>query len=239
VSEKPHKTEDDHLAIARTRLCEAALPHVPFDGWSEACFKAALQDADIDTALARLSCPRGALDLALAYHKSGDAEMATRMKGPEFAALRYSAKVAAAVRFRLEAATDKEVVRKGMTFFAMPAHASEGAAAIWRTCDLIWNTLGDTSDDLNWYSKRTILSAVYSSTLLFWLGDNSAGHAATWEFLDRRIANVMQFEKLKSSLRKNPLFNGFLRGPGQILDRIKAPAGSGNIDLPGHITQQR
>ena len=42
---------------------------------------------------------------------------------------------------------------------------------------------------------RAILSSVYSATVLYWLGDESAGHGATWSFLDRRIADVMQFEK--------------------------------------------
>ena len=33
--------------------------------------------------------------------------------------------------------------------------------------------LGDTSRDINWYTKRTSLSAVLSATALYWLGDES------------------------------------------------------------------
>jgi ubiquinone biosynthesis protein COQ9 len=40
--------------------------------------------------------------------------------------------------------------------------------------------------------------------VLFWLGDDSPGHQATWEFLDRRIEDVMQIEKLKGALPKFP-----------------------------------
>jgi ubiquinone biosynthesis protein COQ9 len=39
---------------------------------------------------------------------------------------------------------------------------------------------------------------VFSSTLLYWLNDRSEGDQATWDFLDRRIADVMRFEKLKA-----------------------------------------
>ena len=35
----------DHTPDAMARLVEAALMHVPFDGWSEASFKAAATDA--------------------------------------------------------------------------------------------------------------------------------------------------------------------------------------------------
>ncbi len=239
MSDKLQKTEDDHLAEAREALLDAALAHVPFDGWGDACFFAALADATnesgVDETLARLACPRGALDLALAYHRRGDALMTSRAQSGDLSAMRYSERVAALVRLRIEASNDREIVRRGLTFFAMPAHAAEGAGAIWQTCDLIWKTLGDNSDDLNWYSKRAILSAVYSSTLLFWLGDDSQDHQATWDFLDRRIENVMQFEKVKGSLRKNPIMQSFMRGPGQLLDRIHAPGEKGNPDLPGHI----
>jgi ubiquinone biosynthesis protein COQ9 len=239
MSETAHKSEQVHLEQARNRLLAAALPNIPFDGWSAASFAAAVSDSGVDPELARQACPRGAVDLALTYHRQGDLEMVARAKATDLTALRYSARVAALVRFRLEATPDPEIVRRGVTFFAMPAHATDGAEAIWQTCDLIWNTLGDTSDDLNWYSKRAILSAVYSSTLLFWLGDESEGHSATWQFLDRRIANVMQFEKLKSNARKNPLIQAFMRGPGKLLDKVQAPGRGNNRDgrpdLPGFM----
>jgi ubiquinone biosynthesis protein COQ9 len=84
-------------------------------------------------------------------------------------------------------------------------HAADGARAIWGTADAIWTALGDTSDDMNWYSKRASLSAVYGATVLFWLGDDSTGHQATWDFLDRRIEGVMRFEKAKAAMAANPL----------------------------------
>ena len=218
----------------RETLLDASLIHVPFDGWTEATFAAAVSDADIDMALARAVCPRGAVDLALAYHARGDAQMVERLKSEDLSELRFSEKVAAAVRFRLEASDDKEAVRRGTTLFALPAYAADGAKAIWGTCDLIWDTLGDTSDDANWYTKRATLSAVYSSTVLFWLGDDSPEHQATWAFLDRRIDNVMQFEKLKAQVNKNPLFKPFLAGPNWLMSQVKAPVRM--KDLPGSLS---
>ena len=80
-------------------------------------------------------------------------------------------------------------------------HAADGAKAIWGTADRIWTALGDTSDDLNWYTKRATLSAVYGATVLYWLGDDLARTIRRrGSFLDRRIDGVMQFEKLKASI---------------------------------------
>ena len=108
--------------------------------------------------------------------------------------------------------------------FALPMHAADGAKALWSTADAIWDALDDPSDDFNWYSKRAILSGVMSSTLLYWLGDHSEGQAASWEFLDRRIENVMQFEKLKASVNDNRFLRPFLAGPNWLMSQIRRPS---------------
>lgn len=220
---------------AKEQLLNAILDHVPFDGWSETSFRAAIEDSDIDDGLARAICPRGAVDLALAFHARGDAAMLERLKTEDLSGLKFREKIAAAVRFRLQAVEDKEAVRRGVTLFALPVYAADGAKAIWGTCDLIWDALGDTSDDVNWYTKRATLSGVYSSTLLFWLGDETPGYQATWEFLDRRIEGVMQFEKLKAQVNENPLFKPFLAVPNWLAGQVKAPVKM-RTDLPGSLS---
>jgi len=223
---------------AKQQLLNAILNHVPFDGWSETSFRAAITDSDLEDGLARAICPRGAVDLALAYHARGDAVMLERIKTEDMSDLKFREKIAAAVRYRLEAVEDKELVRRGMTLFSLPMHAGEGAKAVWQTCDMIWDALGDTSDDVNWYTKRATLSGVYSSTLLFWLGDDSPDHQRAWEFLDRRIDDVMQFEKLKAQVRDNPLFKPFLAVPNWLASQVKAPMKM-RADLPGLLNPRK
>jgi ubiquinone biosynthesis protein COQ9 len=187
----------------------------------------------VDPGLARALFPRGAVDLALAFHRRGDAAMTDRLKAADLLSMRYRDRVAAAIRCRLEAVADKEAVRRGTTLFALPNHAADGAKAIWGTADAIWTALGDTSRDLNWYTKRATLSAVYAATVLYWLGDDSIGHQNTWEFLDRRIDDVMRIEKAKAGLRDNPLSRALLAGPKKLLGRVRAPTLPD--DLPGNF----
>lgn len=216
------------------QLVDAALPHVPFDGWSKATLDLAIRDLGMDAAVAHGACPRGAVDLAVAFHKAGDAKMVQRLHDEDLSTLRFRDRIAAAVRYRLDAIEDKELVRRGTTLFSLPQHSGDGAACIWGTVDAIWTALGDTSDDVNWYTKRATLSAVYSTTVLYWLGDDSAENAATWEFLDRRIDNVMQFEKVKAKLRDNPLLKPLAR----LMPDVKAPGCATRTDMPGTFTNQ-
>ena len=124
-------------------------------------------------------------------------------------------------------------MRRGTTLFALPTHTGDATKLIWDTADAIWTALGDTSQDVNWYTKRMTLSGVYSATVLFWLGDQSEGHADTWAFLDRRIDNVMQIEKLKAQVRESPSLSKLLAGPNWALSRIKAPQNRSQTGMPG------
>ncbi|MEY8118664.1 COQ9 family protein [Falsihalocynthiibacter sp. BN13B15] len=225
----------EQLLKTKEALLEAALPHVVFDGWSTATLAEAALDAGISPEDAQAAYPRGGVDLAIAFHKAGDAMMLERLAAADMSNLRFRDKITAAVRYRIEAVTDKEAVRKGSALFALPQNAADGSKLVWGTCDAIWNALGDTSDDVNWYTKRATLSGVYASTVLYWLGDDGEGNTATWEFLDRRIDNVMQIEKFKASVRKNPIFSKLMAGPAKVLSGIRAPhAAVKRDDFPGH-----
>ncbi len=219
------------MTDTKEKLLDAALAHVPFDGWSDAAFQAAIDETGVAPGLARGLFPRGAVDMAVAYHRRGDARMVERLKQADLGSMRFRDRIAAAVRYRLEAVEDAELVRRGMTLFALPQYAPDGARLIWETCDHIWSTLGDESDDINWYTKRATLSGVYSSTVLYWLGDQSEGHEATWAFLDRRIEDVMRFETFKANVRKNEALSKVLKGPLDLLGRIRAP--KSRDDMPG------
>lgn len=206
--------------------------HVPFDGWSDEALYAACEDTGISEEEARSYYPRGAVDMAFAYHKRGDAKMVARLEAEDLSQMRFRDRIAYAVRVRLEVA-DKELVRRGMALFALPLNAADGSRALWETAGLIWETLGDSSTDVNWYTKRATLSAVYSSSVLYWLGDDTPGQTATWEFLDRRIDNVMTIEEVKGKVRGTPMHKLFMAGPGRLLDMIQAP-GTPRDGYPGH-----
>ncbi len=223
----------------KDRLLDAALAHVPFDGWSEATLAAAARDCGVDIDAARAVFPKDGVSMAAAFHKRGDAALEGWVRGdgaPVLDGLRYSEKVAELVWQRLQLAggreNGKDIVRAATTLFALPSNAAEGARLIWGTADTIWTLLGDSSDDINWYSKRAILSGVYGSSVLYWLGDKSEGDVDTRAFIDRRIANVMQFEKLKSQARANPVLGRLMAGAGGLLSGVRAPSAR-RRDLPG------
>ncbi len=226
------ETPEDAVEAARDRILEAALPHVPFDGWSVRTLSAAAKETDSEPGLVRLAFPRGPVDLLLRFHRNLDRETARLLaESPPDGGM--TARVTAAVRLRIELGEPhREAVRRGAALFALPLNAGDGTRAVLRTADAIWTALGDASNDFNWYTKRTILAGVYGATALRWLGDDSEGSEATWRFLDRRISGVMKFERVKSRIRENPLARCLLAGPRSVLRRCRPPAAAAE-GMPG------
>jgi ubiquinone biosynthesis protein COQ9 len=95
----------------------------------------------------------------------------------------------------------REAVRRALAILAMPQNLPQALRISWRSADTMWRIAGDTSTDFNHYTKRITLGGVYSSTLLVWLDDQSEAWSETAAFLDRRIDNVMRFEKFKAEWR--------------------------------------
>ena len=52
---------------------------------------------------------------------------------------------------------------------------------------------------LTW-AAPSVFWIYYVGILLYWLNDRSEGNEATWAFLDRRIDDVMRFEKWKADV---------------------------------------
>ena len=187
----------------RDRILDAALPHVTFDGWSRKSLVDGARSPGLEPEDVYISLPRGTRGAVDHWLRRADDAMAAALEAADLDSMRIRDRIAFAVRTRLEQAEPhKEAVRLALGYLALPGNARIAASSLYRTVDAIWWACGDRSTDFNFYSKRGLLAAVYASTLLYWLDDSSPGHADSWAFLDRRIADVMRIPKLKGRLRE-------------------------------------
>jgi ubiquinone biosynthesis protein COQ9 len=193
------KPPDD--AELRRAILEGALPRLAEDGFSEKTLNYAAAAAEVDAAtLARLF-PRGGQDLVEAFSEWVDDQMDAALKDTPLSEMKIRERIKAAVNARIAALRPhKEAARRAAAFLSLPQNAGVALKVLYRTVDHMWRAAGDTSTDFIFYTKRAILGGVYSSTVLRWFSDNSEGEKATFEFLDARIENVMQFEKFKAEV---------------------------------------
>ncbi|MBO6560304.1 MAG: COQ9 family protein [Nisaea sp.] len=193
----------DKREAERDRVLDSILPHVMFDGWSRKALKHGAEDASISASELDRLFPAGVGDCIGHFLDRADREMVREFQRRNPSQMKIRDRIAAAVRIRLEQAEPhKDAVRRTLAYMAVPGQGGLGTRSLYRTVDAIWKAAGDTSTDYNFYTKRGLLAAVYSSTLLFWLNDSSEDHVETWDFLDRRIRNVMAIPKLTGRLKE-------------------------------------
>jgi len=190
------------LEQLRRRLALAVGENAVFDGWSRKAVDSAAGQLGIDPVQARLAMPKsqsGKIDL---YIQEVDRSLEAWFTPKRLQDKKIREKIRALVWKRLEImGPAREGVRRALAILAMPQNIPLALRISWRTADLMWRIAGDTSTDFNHYTKRMTLGAVYASTLLAWLDDRSEGWKDTAAFLDRRIDDVMRFEKLKAEWR--------------------------------------
>lgn len=194
-------SEDDQQA-ARALVDEVVL-HVPFDGWTEACLEMAARDCDMsDDHLAAL-LPKGITDAIALASQIADEDMVAAFHALEEPPAKMHLKIRALILIRLtHAMPHKEAVRRTMSALATPLHAPMSSALLYQTVDHMWRAAGDDATDASFYTKRATLAAVYSATLLAFLGDDSADMAKTEAFLDRRLADVAKIPKVTAPIKQ-------------------------------------
>jgi ubiquinone biosynthesis protein COQ9 len=208
------------LAALRERLALVTGENAVFDGWGKAAVDTAADSLGIDRDLARLAMPKTAAGLIETYIHGVDRALEEQLPPGKLDALKIREKIRTLVWSRLEImGPAREAVRRALSILAMPQNVPLGAKVGWQSADLMWRMAGDTSTDFNHYTKRMTLGAVYGSTLLVWLDDQSEGWSETAAFLDRRIDDVMRFEKWKAGWRGQERFS-----VSRFLGRLRYPA---------------
>lgn len=197
----PGRPDFDPDAALRGELAEAVAAEAAFGGWSETTMRAAARQVGAPEGEAERLFPGGPAAVLAWLSERADLRTVEILEATGASGLKIRERVKLAVRTRIEqTAGGRESVRRGLAMLALPSNVALGLKLLYRTVDAIWYAAGDTSADFNFYTKRATLAGVYSATLLYWLNDRSEDSEATWSFLDRRIDNVMRFEKWKADL---------------------------------------
>ena len=213
--------DDRTLDELRLALAPEIARSAVFDGWTEEALKQAAALAGVDSAVARLAFPGGAMDMIGAWIDSTDARMLAHFADGHLSTLKVRDRIRTLLLFRLDAiAGMEEALRRALAIQAMPQNLARTMRAGWHSADLMWRLAGDTATDYNHYTKRALLCGIYTATLAVFVDDESEAKAETRAFLDRRIENVMQFEKTKAQL----LGNGQGFDVARFLGRLRYPA---------------
>jgi ubiquinone biosynthesis protein COQ9 len=208
------------LEEIREKIALALGENAVFDGWTGAAVDSAANQLGIDPDQARLAVPKEQVGKIELYIQGVDRALGAALPAQGLEGVKIREKIRSIIGKRLEImAPAREAIRRALSILAMPQNVPIAVKTGWHTADLMWRIAGDDSTDFNHYTKRLTLGAVYGSTLLVWLDDQTEGFAETAAFLDRRIDDVMQIEKFKAQWRGQEHFS-----VSRFLGRLRYPA---------------
>lgn len=180
------------------------LKHIPFDGWNMGSVNVACKALGIAPEYGSVLFPNGIREFITYFIKFIEEEMINKLEHVNLNEMKIRERIFLLVKARLDAYFPYKVaVSSLVTHFAYPANLPSGLRALWDAASQVWYIAGDKSLDYNYYTKRLILTAVYSSTLFYWLQDESKDQQETCEFLRKRIDNVLSVGSVIGRFKKS------------------------------------
>ena len=207
----------DWAAATEQQVLDAALKLAPDQGWTSAMASAAGAACGLSPGETELLLPHGPADLAALLCRRHDAQALKALEAVDPNSLKVRERIARAVEARLDAACADEAAERRLSgFMALPPNLPLAARLAWESADVLWRWAGDTATDENHYSKRLLLAGILTGALAIRL---TSGRDAALAFTDRRIGNVMSFEKWKATTRLRP--TAFVTALAQSLGRMR------------------
>jgi len=183
-------------------LLDEALKLAPIHGWTRRTAMLAGRAVGMSQGETELLIPHGSTDLAALLSRRHDARALAILAEVHASNLKIRERIRRAVEARLDAAApDEPALRRWMGFLALPGNLGLGSRLAWESADVLWRWAGDVATDENHYSKRAILAGILTSAMAIRM---TQGRKAALDFVDRRIEDVMRFEKWKATTKFRP-----------------------------------
>ena len=94
---------------------------------------------------------------------------------------------------------DKPFYRSIFLNLLIPKKNFSLSSQIYNSVDQLWFIAGDSSTDFNFYTKRLILSGIYSRVMLFFFNNNNQEELEN--ILDESLKRVSKIPEMKSKLK--------------------------------------
>ncbi|KAM4572794.1 ubiquinone biosynthesis protein COQ9, mitochondrial isoform 2-T2 [Odontesthes bonariensis] len=192
--DEDYETEEQLQA----RVLTAALEFVPLHGWSMEAIAAGAESLGLSSASTGMfyngggdlvlhfiaQCNSQLTDILAEQHNQVQLGQAEKKKTAEF--------LRDAVETRLRMYIPyMETWPQAMSILLLPHNIPDSLKHLSTLVDDIWYYAGDRSTDMNWYTKRAVLTGIYNTTELVMIQDSSPDYQDTWSFLENRIQDVV------------------------------------------------
>ena len=194
-----------NLNLKRKEILEISKKYIVKDGWNEGLFESISKKSKFKINEIKILFSEGYLSLLKFYLNELDTQMTSNAKKINLIRMKTHERIKQIILLRLKNnQNEKNVIRKTYFTLLLPHHSKVALRSLYKTVDQIWFIAGDKSVDFNFYSKRFILAAIYSSVILYWIKNQDI--KKTTNFLDKQLIKVSKITQTKNNFKNIFIF---------------------------------
>jgi ubiquinone biosynthesis protein COQ9 len=194
-------TIEEKYQTQRSDFMQALCSLLPFGEWNNTLLENAENKCDFARAYTYVLFPAGlkeVVDYFEEWHDNRMLQSLAQINTPN----KIKEKIALALKIRIIELNTKFMSIKNCTYFSLPTNTKLGVKVGWRTCDAIWNYVGDESIDYNYYSKRSLLLTAYITSIMYYISDDSENYVNTRNFIDETLNDIINISfKLRNTFQ--------------------------------------
>jgi len=185
----------------KQKILEIFLDNSLLNGWNNESLKEAAREAEFTDADVNIFFEKGIYSFIDFYIDEGNKKLEKKFENIDLEPLKIRDKIKELVKARLLIEENNKRALRSLTAISKGKKIPNLLKNSYKIADKMWEISGDKSTDFNFYTKRLILSKVFSKTLLKFIHDNSADNQKSWDFLDKEIERVMKIGKVKKQMQ--------------------------------------
>ena len=191
----------------KIKILELTKKIVSIDGWSENVLEK-LVNKNIDSSELAYYYPNGYKDILKFSLDEINYSLEKIISKTNIINLPLNKRIKKILMTRIEILNkDKKFFNKTFNHLILPQNTKILTKSLYKSVDTMWYLAGDNSTDFNFYTKRLILSGIYTSTLLIFFNNNIEEAENN---IDRSLKRISKLPKLKerfSFIKENfPIF---------------------------------
>jgi len=194
------KSENNYLLTKRQVVLRFAKKFVSENGLTKNCLENISKKYGLNTDETDLLFPQGNIDLIKFALEQLNNDLEVYCRQIDLIRLPIHKRIRKVLLSKISLMNkDKSFYRSIFLNLLIPKKNFSLSSQLYNSVDQLWFIAGDSSTDFNFYTKRLILSGIYSRIILFFFNNNNQEELEN--ILDESLKRVSKIPEIKSKLK--------------------------------------
>ena len=194
------KSQNNYLLKKRQEVLRLAKGFVSENGLTKNCLENISKKYGLNTDETDLLFPQGNIDLIKFALEQLNNDLEVYCRQIDLIRLPIHKRIRKVLLSKISLMNkDKLFYRSIFLNLLIPKKNFSLSSQIYNSVDQLWFIAGDSSTDFNFYTKRLILSGIYSRVMLFFFNNNNQKELEN--ILDKSLKRVSKIPEIKSKIK--------------------------------------